>query len=58
MVSNMLKQKMVEVSNKQGENKSKPNIICDYNSGTSGIDWADQMVSDYDCLRKTTQWYK
>ena len=54
----MLKQKMVEVSNKQGENKSKPNIICDYSSGTSGIDWADQMVSDYDCLRKTTQWYK
>ena len=24
----------------------------------SGIDWADQMVSYYDCLRKTTRWYK
>ena len=24
----------------------------------SGIDWADQTVSCYDCLRKTTRWYK
>ena len=42
----------------QIDKKMKPNIIWDYNEGMSGIDWADQMVSYYDCLRKTTRWYK
>lgn len=29
-----------------------------YNEGLSGIDRADKMVSYYDCLRKTTYYYK
>lgn len=36
----------------------KSNMIQDYNEVMSGIDWADQMVSQYGCLRKTTPWYK
>ena len=36
----------------------KPNIIRDYNEGMSRIDLADQMVSYYESLRKTTRWYK
>ena len=55
MISNMHTPKMVEVSNRRGEKKRKPNIIRDYNEGISDIDWADQMLSYYDCLRKTTQ---
>ena len=58
MISNMHTHEMVEVSNRRGEKKMKPNIIRDYNEGMSGIDRADQMVSYYDCLKKTTRWYK
>ena len=58
MISNMHSLEMVEVSNKRGEKKSKPSIIRDYNSYMSGIDRADQMMSYYDSLRKTTRWYK
>ena len=57
MISNMHTHKMVEVSNRRGEKKMKPNIIQDYNEGMSGIDWADQMVSYYDCLRNR-RWYR
>ena len=58
MISNMHTHEMIEVSNRRGEKKMKPTIIRDYNAGMSGIDRADQMVSYYDCLRKTTRWYK
>lgn len=58
VISNMHSLEMVDVSNKRGVMKTKPNIIRDYNKGMSGIDRADQMVSYYDCLRKTTRWYK
>ena len=53
MISNMHEVKMVEVANKRGEN-----MVRDYNNGMSGVDRSDQMVSYYDCLRKTTRWYK
>ncbi|XP_012558226.2 piggyBac transposable element-derived protein 4-like [Hydra vulgaris] len=49
---------MVEVTNRRGVNKLKPNIIRDYNKGMSGVDRADQMVSYYNCLKKNTRWYK
>ena len=58
MISNMHELKMVEVANKRGKKKMKPNIVRDYNNGMSGVDRSDQMVSYYDCLRKTTRWYK
>ncbi|XP_057310036.1 piggyBac transposable element-derived protein 4-like [Hydractinia symbiolongicarpus] len=58
VISNMHALEMLEVSNRRGEKKLKPNIIRDYNQNMSGIDQADQMVSYYDCLRKTTRWYK
>ena len=58
MINNMHTHEMVGVLNKRGEKKMKPNIIRDYNEGMSGIDLADQMVSYYESLRKTTRWYK
>ena len=36
---------MVNVENRRGVSKMKPNIIKDYNAGMSGIDRADQMMS-------------
>ena len=55
MISNMHELKMVEVANKRGQKKKmKRNMAHDYNNGMSGVDRSDQMVSYYDCLRKTT----
>ena len=58
MISNIHELKMVEVAKKLGEKKMKPNMVHDYNNGMSCVDWSDQMVSYYDCLKKTTQWNK
>ena len=49
---------MVEVRNRNGQAKQKPNIVKDYNKYMSGIDLADQMMSYYSSLRKTIRWYK
>ncbi|XP_065658423.1 piggyBac transposable element-derived protein 4-like [Hydra vulgaris] len=49
---------MIEVTNRRGEKKMKPNIIKDYNQFMLGVDRGEQMVSYYDCLRKTIIWYK
>ena len=49
---------MLEVPNRSGKKKMMPYIIEDYNKGMSGIDGADQMISYYDCLRKTARWYR
>ncbi|XP_065662596.1 piggyBac transposable element-derived protein 4-like [Hydra vulgaris] len=53
MISNLHSLHMIEVTNRRGEKKMKPNIIKDYNQCMSGVDRAEQMVSYYDCLRKT-----
>ena len=49
---------MIEVTNRRGEKKMKPNIIKDYNQYMSGVNRAEQTVLYYDCLRKTIRWYK
>ena len=58
VISNIHELKMVEVAKKLGEKKMKPNMVHDYNNGMSCVDRSDQMVSYYDCLKKTTQWNK
>ena len=58
MISNKHSVEMVDITNRRGDSKPKPNVIRDYNDGMSGIDKADQMISYYDCLSKTTRWYK
>ncbi|XP_065671830.1 piggyBac transposable element-derived protein 4-like [Hydra vulgaris] len=55
MISNL---QMIEVTNRRGEKKMKPNIIKDYKQCMSGVDRVEQMVSYYNCLRKTVRWYK
>ena len=49
---------MVQVTNRRGDQKMKPNIVRDYNDGMSGIDRTDQMLSYHSALRKTERWYK
>lgn len=58
MISNKYSVEIVDVTNRRGESKPKPNVIRDYNDGMSGIDKADQMISYYDSLKKTTCRYK
>ena len=58
MISNLHSLQMIEVINRRGEKKMEPNIIKDSNQYMSGVDRAEQMVSYYDCLRKTIRWYK
>ena len=58
LISNRHSVEMVDVTKRRGDSKSKPNVIRDYNDGMLGSDKADQMISYYDCLRKTTHWYK
>nr|XP_047139466.1 piggyBac transposable element-derived protein 4-like [Hydra vulgaris] len=42
MISNLHSLQMIEVTNRRGEKKMKPNIIKDYNQYMSGVDKADQ----------------
>ncbi|XP_065665600.1 piggyBac transposable element-derived protein 4-like [Hydra vulgaris] len=58
MISKLHSLQIIEVTNRRGEKKMKPNIIKDYNQCMSGVDRAEQMVSYYDCQRKTIRWYK
>ena len=44
---------MVNVTNRRGQEKLKPNLIKDYNAFMSGIDRSDQMLSYHSSLRKT-----
>ena len=45
MLCNLHSLQMIEVTNRRGEKKMKPNIIKDYNQYMSGEDRAEQMVS-------------
>ena len=45
MISNAHNPKMVEVKNKNGKLKVKPDVVRDYNQGMSGVDRSDQMLS-------------
>jgi len=40
------------------ENKSKPEVVLDYNRGKSFIDLSDQMASYGSPLRKSLKWYR
>ena len=49
-ISNKHKLKLVSVKNKRGDVRMKPNIVRDYNTGMSGIDRPDLMLSYYQGL--------
>ncbi|XP_063635050.1 piggyBac transposable element-derived protein 4-like [Cydia splendana] len=50
--------KLIEVSNRYGVSRMKPEEVSQYNQFMSGIDRADQMVSYYSSPRKTLRWYR
>ncbi|KAJ8963890.1 hypothetical protein NQ314_005307 [Rhamnusium bicolor] len=50
--------KLIETTNKYGQNKVKPIEVAGYNDNMSGIDRADQMISYYSCPRKSIRWNK
>lgn len=58
MITTINHPKIIEVSNRYGQKKLKPEEISLYNTYMSGIDRADQMVSYYSSPRKTLFWYK
>ena len=41
---------MVEVKNKRGQVREKPNVVREYNGGMAGIDRSNQMLSYYSGL--------
>ena len=47
---------MVNVTNRRGREKLKPNLVKDYNAFMSGIDRSDQILSYHSSLRKTLRW--
>lgn len=49
---------LVNVKNKQGEEKKKPKLIVEYNKHMQKVDRQDQMLSYYPLTHKTLQWYK
>ena len=54
-ISNKHSVEMVEVKNKRGQVREKPNIVRDCNDGMAGIDRSDQMLSYYSGLRKSVR---
>lgn len=38
------------------EESRKPQIILDYNKGKCGVDTLDQLVRNYNCIRKCNRW--
>jgi len=58
MLSNRHDIDMVDTEkNKNQENKVKPKITINYNSGKAGIDLSDQLSSYNKTLRKSIRWY-
>lgn len=49
---------LMKYYNKRGQEKNKPEAICEYNKFMGGIDQKDQMMAYYPCERKTLRWYK
>ncbi|XP_072400638.1 uncharacterized protein [Diabrotica undecimpunctata] len=46
----------IEVGNRRGQTKKKPEMIFAYNQGKSSVDQSDQMTSYQSPLRKTIKW--
>lgn len=49
---------LVNVENRYGVEKIKPQDVAEYNQYMSGVDRLDQMISYYSTPRKTIRWYK
>ena len=58
VISNAHVPEMLEVTNRKGKKKIKPNFVRDYNNGMSGIDRSDQMLSCNIAQRRCVRWNK
>ncbi|KAJ8960381.1 hypothetical protein NQ314_006071 [Rhamnusium bicolor] len=50
--------KLIETTNKYGQNKLKPIEVAGYNANMSEIDRVDQKINYYSCPRKSIRWKK
>lgn len=55
-ISTEFKNAMIEVSSKRSDVKNKPTPIVEYNKYMSSINRQDQILSYYNCERKTLRW--
>ncbi|XP_047478497.1 piggyBac transposable element-derived protein 4-like [Penaeus chinensis] len=44
--------------NRQGMERSKPEVVVSYNNGMKGVDLSDQLAQSYPATKKTIKWYK
>ncbi|XP_037774856.1 piggyBac transposable element-derived protein 4-like [Penaeus monodon] len=44
--------------NRRGVERSKPEVVVDYNNGMKGVDFSDQLAQSYPSTKKTVKWYK
>ncbi|XP_037803994.1 piggyBac transposable element-derived protein 4-like [Penaeus monodon] len=44
--------------NRRGVERSKPEVVVDYNNGMKGVDLSDQLAQSYPSTKKTVKWYK
>ena len=57
-ISNKHSVEKVDVKNKRGQVREKPNITRGYNDGMAGIDRSDRILSYCTGFRKSVKWYK
>lgn len=58
MLSTKHSDSQIEVRNRRGLTKKKPEMIVTYNQGKSPVDQSDQMTAYQSPLRKTIKWYR
>lgn len=55
-ISTEFENDMVSITNKRGQQMTKPLPIVQYNAHMKGVDRMDQMLAYYPCERKTLRW--
>ncbi|XP_042888419.1 piggyBac transposable element-derived protein 4-like [Penaeus japonicus] len=49
---------MVTVTSQSGQQRTKPKVVVNYNSGMKGVDLINQLAQFYSTTRKSMKWYK
>ena len=57
-ITTKLQPGLIVIQNAHGKTIVKPKEVVDYNLKMAGVDRNDQLVSCYNCPRKSIRWYK